>query len=127
MNEFDIPIFKKAYDLYKTFHGYRKLIPKQDRFTLSAHCEQAILDVVENILTASSQKQQDKIGTLERASLKLNMLRVFVRLMKDIKSLDGKKYIILENTIDEIGRMLGGWIRSSKTAQTKGISATDTP
>ncbi len=114
MNDFDIPIFKKAYDLYKTFHEYRRLIPKQDRFTLFERCEQTILDLIEGIMQASSQKQQEKVATLERASLKLNMLRVFVRLMKDVKSLDGKKYIALENIIDEIGRMLGGWIRSSK-------------
>ena len=42
MNDFDIPIFKRAYDLYKTFHEYRKLIPKQDRFTISERCEQSI-------------------------------------------------------------------------------------
>ena len=114
MNDFDIPIFKKAYDLYKTFHGYRNLIPKQDRFTVSERCEQAILDLIENIMLASSQQRQEKVKTLERASLKLNMLRVFVRLIKDIKALDLKKYIILKNIIDEIGRMIGGWIRSSK-------------
>lgn len=115
MNDFDIPIFKKSYDLYKTFHEYRKLVPKQDRFTVSERCEQAILDVLENIMIASGKQRKEKLPALEQASLKLNMLRVFVRLMKDVKAVDGKKYIILENIIDEIGRMLGGWIRSTKT------------
>jgi len=114
MNNFDIPIFKKSYDLYKTLHEYRKIIPKKDRFTVFERCEHAMLDVLETILLASSQKKEEKILTLERASLKLNMLRVFVRLLKDIKVIDTKKYITLENMIDEIGRMLGGWIRSSK-------------
>lgn len=34
--------------------------------------------------------------------------------MKDIKTLDIKKYVTIEASIDEIGRMLGGWIRSAK-------------
>ena len=34
--------------------------------------------------------------------------------MKDIKSIDNKKYLALQTTIDEIGRMLGGWIKSVK-------------
>lgn len=114
MDDFDIPIFKKAYDLYKTFHGYRNLVPKQDRFTVFERCEQTILDLIEDIIMASSQKQWEKMPTLERASLKLNMLRVFIRLMKDVKALDVKKYITLENIVDEIGRMVGGWIRSTK-------------
>ncbi|MFH1029923.1 MAG: diversity-generating retroelement protein Avd [bacterium] len=116
MNDFDIPIFKKTYDLYKTLHEYRRLVPKNDRFTIFERAEQTTLDLIEGIMLASSQKAQEKIQTLESASLKLNMLRVFIRLMKDIKTLDGKKYITLENIIDEIGRMLGGWIRSNKAA-----------
>ena len=114
MNDFDIPIFKKTYDLYKTFHEYRKVIPKQDRFTIFERSESAVLEVLECIMQASLESKREKVPTLERASLKLNMLRVFVRLMKDIKTIDNKKYMNAEAAIDEIGRMLGGWIRSVK-------------
>ena len=115
MNDFDIPIFKKSYDLYKTFHEYRRVVPKQDRFTIFERSESVILDVLECIMQASGESKKEKLPTLERASLKLNILRVFVRLMKDVKTIDGKKYMNLEGMIDEIGRMLGGWIRSIKT------------
>lgn len=114
MNDFDIPIFKKAYDLYKLFHEIRKLVPKQDRFTIFERCEHLILDVIESILQASGESKQTKAPTLERCSLKLNMLRVFIRLMKDVKAIDSKKYVALEGVVDEIGRMLGGWIKSTK-------------
>ena len=33
MNEIEIPILKKSYDLYKAFHEYRGAVPKQDRYT----------------------------------------------------------------------------------------------
>ena len=112
MNNFDIPIFKISYELYKTLYGYRKLVPKGDRFTVFERCENATLDVIEAILLASGQTKKEKIPTLEHASLKLNVLRVFIRLIKDTKAIDTKKYITLEVMIDEIGRMLGGWMRS---------------
>lgn len=112
MDDFDIPIFKKTYDLYKTFYGYRNLIPKQDRYAICERCEKLILDVLENILAASKLQKAEKLTPLETASMKLNFLRVFIRLMKETKAIDGKKYIALETMIDEIGRMLGGWIRS---------------
>lgn len=115
MNDFDIPIFKKSYDLYKLFREYRKVVPKQDRFTIFERGEQLLLDVIEGILQASTESKLAKVPTLERCSLKLNMLRVFIRLMKDVKAIDVKKYVALESMVDEIGRMLGGWIRSSKT------------
>lgn len=112
MNEFDIPIFKKVYELYKTLHELRRLVPKQDRFSIFERVNTTVLDLIEGIMLASGQQKSTKLPALERTSLRLNILRVFIRLMKDIKAIDNKKYIILETIIDEIGRMLGGWIRS---------------
>ena len=117
MNDFDIPIFKRAYDLYKTFYGYRTTVPKQDRYAIWSRCEGVILDVLENILLASHTPKFEKAPMLERASVKLNFLRVFIRLMKETRVLDTKKYLALEETVDEIGRMLGGWIRSTRERQ----------
>jgi hypothetical protein len=114
MNDFDMPIFKKTYDLYKTFYAYRLSVPKQDRYTIWQKCEELLLEVLEGILLASQQFKTEKVPTLESASVKLNLLRVFVRLMKDVKALDSKKYVIIEANLDEIGRMLGGWLKSMK-------------
>lgn len=114
MNDLDIPIFKKAYDLYKTFYGYRLSVPKQDRYVLWQKCEGLLLEVLEGILIASQTSKMEKLPFLERTSAKLNFLRVFIRLMKDVKAFDNKKYLAVEEVLDEIGRMLGGWIRSTK-------------
>ena len=114
VNELDIPIFKRSYDLYKTFYGYRADVSKQDRYTIWQRCENTILDVLEAILLASQSARTEKLPILETASVKLNLLRVLIRLTKDVKAIDNKRYVALETNIDEIGRMLGGWIRSTK-------------
>ena len=114
MEEFDIPIFKKTYELYKKFYTFRTTVPKQDRYTLWQRCENLMLDFLEGVLSASQMPKSEKLPILEKASLKLNFLRVFLRLMKEIKSIDNKKYSMLQEEIDEIGRMLGGWIKSVK-------------
>lgn len=112
MNDNDIPILKKAYELYKTFHGYRKVVPKQDRFTIYEQSERLILDIMESLFLAGYAKTVNKAITLEHVSAKLNLLRLLVRLMKDTRTLDSKKYLVLQEVIDEIGRQLGGWSRS---------------
>jgi len=114
MEEFDIPIFKKTYDLYKTFYSYRETVSRQDRYTLWQRCENLILDILKNILEASHLLKAEKLPVLEQTSLKLNLLRVFLRLCKEVKAIDNKKYVLLQEKIDEIGRMLGGWIKSTK-------------
>lgn len=112
MNEFDTPIFQKSYDLYKQLHEYRRVVPKQDRYTVFEKAEEALLATISHIFRASTASKESKLMILQRASTELNLLRVFIRLLKDIKALDNKKYLLLQSEIDEIGRMLGGWIRS---------------
>ncbi len=114
MNELDIPIFKKIYDMYKDFYNLRLSVPKQDRYTLWQKCESILIEILEGILFASQQTKLEKLPTLEKTSIKLNFLKVCIRLMKDIKAIDAKKYVIIEANLDEIGRMLGGWIKSTK-------------
>lgn len=114
LDDFDIPIFKKTYDLYKTFYGYRATISKQDRYTIWQKSEDLILVILEGVLTASKLYKSEKVPVLDKVSINVNLLRVFIRLMKEVKTIDNKKYTILEEMIDEIGRMLGGWIRSAK-------------
>jgi len=112
MNDSDIPILKKSYDLYLIFHTYRRVVPKAERFTLYERCENAILDMVEAILEAGYAKSAQKVAVLGHASVKLNIVRFFVRFLKETHAIDTKKYVKLQEMIDEIGRMLGGWIRS---------------
>ena len=112
MEEFDIPIFKKIYELYRNFYGFRSSVPKQDRYTLWQKCENILLETLENILLASQMPKAEKLPILEKAGLKLNLFRIFVRLAKEVKAIDNKKYVSLQENTDEIGRMLGGWIKS---------------
>ena len=116
MQEFDIPIFKKAYELYKQFHDIRNKAPKQDRYTIFQKCESILLEVIEGILKASQLSKSVKLPVLNETSIKLSLLRVFIRLMKDTKSINLKNYALMEESVDEIGRMLGGWIKSTKEA-----------
>lgn len=114
MNELNIPILKKTYDVCKTLHEIRRLVPKTERFTTFERSTNLTLDIIEGIFLASSKQKPERLLILEAASTKLNLLRLLVRLMKDMKTIDTKTYITLESPIDEIGRMLGGWIKSTK-------------
>ena len=114
MDNFEIPIFKKTYELYKNLYGFRNTLPKQDRYTLWQKCETILLDTLEVLLLASQSSKTEKLSILEKASLNLNMFRIFVRLSKEVKAIDDKKYMMLQTSTDEIGRMLGGWIKSTK-------------
>lgn len=110
----EIPILRKAYELYKAFYQYSINFPKKDKFGAAQKCENAILELIEKIIRASKSAKQNKVLILYDASVKLDVLKIFVRLLKDLKILDLKKYTILQQQVHEIGKMLGGWIKSVK-------------
>ncbi|MDP3764435.1 MAG: diversity-generating retroelement protein Avd [bacterium] len=115
MDSFDIPLFKKTYDLYKEFYACLKGFPKQDKYSLGEKCNLILIEILGYLLEISSLDKLKRVTYLERVSVKLNLFRVYVRLAKDIGVLENKKYILIQEMVNEIGRMLGGWIRSSKT------------
>ena len=105
-------IIKKLFDAYKTFYAYSALFPKKDKYTLGAKCELQIISVLELLLEASWSSKEEKIVLLKKASIKFDMLKIFIRLLKDLNILDNKKYLDIQTQLQEIGRMLGGWQKS---------------
>lgn len=110
----DIPIFKKTYDFLKEFYIFELDFPKKDRYTLGQRCEEYILQILEGIMIAAQTTRNHKLPILESVSKKLDILKVFIRMASDLNVLSDKRYIVCQNHIQEIGKMLGGWIKSTR-------------
>ena len=108
----EIPIVAKTYELYKLFYGYLLLFPQRDKYTLGSKCEMFIIAILELLLEAGAVNKSEKTMILKKTSVKLDALKIFVRIAKDLKCLDNKKYLLLQTHLQEIGQQLGGWYRS---------------
>ena len=105
----NLPIFQKTYDLIKQAYIYIPKFPKRQQYILGQRIEQNCIDFLGLVIQAN--EKEDRLEDLKRASIVLNKLRIFIRLAKDLKFLIFKDYQVLEEIIDEIGKMLGGWIK----------------
>lgn len=114
MKQLDIPIIQRIYELYKLLHTLRRIIPKGDRYALWLRCENESLDLLEAFLTAGHATPAERLPMLKETSGKLDKLKILIRLSHDLRLLDQKKYIQVQTILDEIGRMLGGWLKSLK-------------
>jgi hypothetical protein len=113
-NQFSLSLIQKLVQIYELWHGFLPLFPKNSRYTLGVKIDSLFLEVIELIIKASYSDKVEKLVSLTSGSLKLDLLKFFLQIAWDIKSLDNKKYILLSEKLDEIGKMLGGWIRSIK-------------
>lgn len=111
MNDQNIPIFGKVYGLYKEFYLCLKSFPRQDRYALGQKCEEAIIQLLRDIILISQIGKQEKRAFLQRTSVEVDLIRIYLRLACEIRALNSKKYLLFQEMLDEIGRMIGGWLR----------------
>lgn len=64
------------------------------------------------LIEAEAAKREWKEPILEKVNNKLGVLKLLFRLANEIKILDSKKYLKLTEQALEVGRMLGGWLKS---------------
>ena len=104
-----IPLLQKIKDLYLLWHENYKSLPKEHRYTLGAKVDILITEVIEAITSASFLVRAEKQPYIRMAIRKIDTVKIFLLILWETKSLDNKKYLIISEKINEIGRMLGGW------------------
>ncbi|OGZ24223.1 MAG: hypothetical protein A2896_00015 [Candidatus Nealsonbacteria bacterium RIFCSPLOWO2_01_FULL_43_32] len=87
---------------------------KDSRYTIGTKIDSLFLETIELIIKASYSDKLEKLISLKNASVKLDLLKFFLQIAWEIKSLDNKKYILISEKLNEIGKMLGGWIKVLK-------------
>ncbi|RWZ78755.1 MAG: four helix bundle protein [Candidatus Microsaccharimonas sossegonensis] len=108
-----VPIVNSVYHLYESFHECLIAFPKSERYSLGATCQSEILELLRvSLRAASSTKPSDKAAYINEASVRLDSLRLLLNLCKDCKCVSNQTYQQLDSTCNEIGRMLGGWLKS---------------
>ena len=89
--------------------------PRSQKFLLGDRIQSIALGVLESLIEATYCRARDR--QLSDANLGLEKLRVLCRLAKDLHHLDARRYEHAARALDEVGRMVGGWIRSHRAAQ----------
>ena len=101
------------------FYKYSQKFPKKDRYTIAQKAESNILETLELLFLANSKTTKSRLLILNKVDVKLKILKVLIRLAYDIKAIDQKTYIRLQAQLQEIGRMLGGWIKQTQNSPEK--------
>ncbi len=85
--------------------------PRGHRFTAGARLEQQLYQVLDLLLRAKYTR--DRAPLLRQANLELEVLRFQFRLVKDLKCLSRDSYGYAAETLNEVGSMVGGWLKSA--------------
>ena len=113
----DLMILQKIFDMMEYAYGALAQFPKSEKFALVTDIKHSMDILLSRCIEA--QKRYYKKTTLQDMDVEVMKLRAYIRLSFQLGFLPVKKYEIWSEKMVEIGKMLGGWIRSVKESNSR--------
>lgn len=101
---------QKITDMIEYSYIILKNFPKSEKFALVAdikHIEDVILEKC-----IEAEKKYTKKTTLQDMDIAVAKLKIYVRLSFNLKFINKHTYEVWSSKVVEIGKMLGGWIKT---------------
>jgi hypothetical protein len=104
------PIFVKSYDLMAWLIPRTLAFPKSQRGVLARQVQAQLFAFYEALVDAGLSEAP--LPHLRRADASLTKLRAYLRLCRDLQLLSVRQYGYASQQVAEVGRLLGGWLKS---------------
>ncbi len=115
------PIFARTYDLIEWLLHVTEHFPRSQRFVLARRIQDAAFDLQDELLRAGLRRGPERGKSLEAADLQLARLRYYLRLAHEMSWLGMGQYEHVSRMIDELGRLLGAWLRKERETRPQAV------
>ena len=109
----ELKIMQKVFDMMQYGYGALAQYPKSEKFALCTDIKRCMDTMLER--TIEAQKKYYKKTTLQDLDVEVAKLRAYLRLSHELGFLPMKKYEVWSGMAAEIGKMLGGWLKTIKS------------
>ena len=89
-------------------------LTKRWRYSLGVSLENSILTCLELSIMAKNAPKPLKAPYLYKADAQLEIIRLKLRLLLELKLANETKIFQLQSQMQEIGRQVGGWLKSAQ-------------
>lgn len=106
------PIFVKTYDLIQWLLLRTLKFSREYRFALAVPIRNHAFALQRCLIEAArANEKRETAYHLRQADVELTLLRYKIRLSRDLRVLNFQGYEHAGRLIDEVGRLLGGWMK----------------
>lgn len=107
----ELVVVVKTYDFILWACHHTGKFPRNHRFVLGERIEKSLYELLEILIKAKYNKERKEF--LGQANLTLEIVRFQIRLAKDLQCLKIESYGHASKLIDEIGKLVGGWLKAT--------------
>lgn len=114
----NLPVYKLGYDLLIEIYKRTKLFSKEYKYTLGEQLKKETLQLLISIYKANKSKPIERSNFIESARQHLEVIRLLLRLSKDLHVLGTKGFVYLNVQAEQLSIQLVAWqkyaVRASK-------------
>ncbi len=105
--------FQKTYDFVVWLYHLLNKLPRNHRPLLGHQIYTLALVILVSVIEANTERDIDVRRVIQhKISRDLDTLRILIRLTKDVRLMSVKQYTFAVEKMNEIGRLLQGWMRA---------------
>jgi len=108
----ELPVYKASYDLLMEIFSFTKEFSKEYKYTVGESLKKETIELLTLIFRANSRT--DKQQVLQVARERIEVIRLFIRLMKDMRQINLKKFVQVNQKVEDVSKQLTGWQKSLK-------------
>ena len=105
-----LPVYKSSYDLLLQIFEQKKQFPRDFRYTVGERLSSEGMELIIHIFKANRIEAKGEF--LLKARENIEVIRLLFRLMKDLKQISLKRFIAINEKIEEVSRQLAGWMKT---------------
>lgn len=107
-----LPVYKASYDLLVELFRFAKNFSREYKYTLGEDIKKETVLMIKNIYWANSSYSKAKI--IQSARDNIEVIRLYLRILKDLKQVNLKKFVFLNEKIESVSKQLTAWQKSTK-------------
>ena len=108
---YQLPIYKASYELLLQVFQFSAHFNKSYKYTIGEQLKQETITLLTNIYRANCRREKRPL--LEAARENIEVIRLYLRILKDLKQISLSKFIAINQQIESVSKQLTGWYKAN--------------
>ena len=87
-------------------------LPRTEKFNIGNEYKNMMYIMLEDVMMLGKIGMEGKLNCINKIDARINVQRVFLRIMNDNRWIDEKKFSYSMSLLDELGRIVGGLLKA---------------
>ena len=105
---YDLRVYKDSYDLLLLLYKFSSELSREYKFSLGEKIKDDVLELLVKIFQANNDFSERKTK-ISMAQVKIERIRIYLRILKDLKQIGLDNFVTLNEKIEIISRQLISW------------------